>query len=124
MTKSKPEDVDAYIANADGAARPTLRELRKIIKSTIPEAEEGISYNVPFYKFHGVHVGFAAFKKHATFGIGADVLRSKDRKMLEEKGYTTGKETIQIKYDQQVPAKVLTQLLKAKVNEARDDDKL
>lgn len=116
---SKPKDVDSYIANADEEARPTLEELREIIKSTVPEAEEGISYNVPFYTFHGTHVGFAAFKNHATFGIGADAFRSEDRKTLEEKGYKTGKETIQIRYDQAVPTTEITRLLEAKVEPAR-----
>ncbi len=100
-------------------AHPILKELREIIKSTIPEAEESIGYNVPFYKFHGVHVGFSAFKNHATFGIGADVLQNKNRKMLEEMGYKSGKETIQIKYDQKVPATTIEKLLKAKVNKAK-----
>lgn len=116
---TKPKDVDSYIADAPQEARQILEELREIIKSTIPEAEEGISYNVPFYKFHGVHVGFSAFKNHATFGIGADVFQNKEREMLEEKGYKTGKETIQIKYDQKVPATVIKQLLKAKVDKAQ-----
>lgn len=116
---TKPKDVDSYIANAPSKARPILEELRGIIKSTIPEAEEGISYNVPFYKFHGVHVGFSAFKNHATFGIGGDVLQSKNRKMLEEKGYKTGKETIQVKYGQRVPATTIEQLLEAKLNKAK-----
>lgn len=116
---TKPKDVDSYIANSGREARLIMEELRKIIKSTIPEAEEGISYSVPFYKFHGVHVGFAAFKNHATFGIGADILQSKNRKMLEEKGYKTGKETIQIKYGQKVPATTIEQLLKEKVNKAK-----
>lgn len=116
---SKPKDVDSFIANSHKEARPILKELREIIKSTIPEADEGISYNVPFYKFHGVHVGFSAFKNHATFGIGADVFQTKEREMLEKKGYKTGKETIQIKYDQKVPATEIKKLLKAKVNKAK-----
>ena len=115
MTKQlKPKDVDAYINNQAEEAQSTLEELRELIKSTIPEAEEGISYNVPFYKFHGVHVGFAAYKNHASFGIGADVLQGEDRKRLEEKGYKTGKGTVQIKFEQKVPTTMLKQLLKAK----------
>lgn len=122
LKMSKPTEVDSYIANASREARPTLKELRKIIKSTVPEAEEGISYNVPFYKFHGVHVGFTAFKNHASFGIGADVLQSEDRKMLEEEGYKTGKETIQIRYNQEVPSSELEQLLKEKANNAKNSE--
>ena len=116
---SKEKGVDSYIANAAEKARPTLEELREIIKSTVPEAEEGIKYNVPFYEFHGTHVGFTAFKNHATVGIGADALRSEDRKMVEEQGYKTGKETIQIRYDQEVPTTEIQQLLEAKVEAAK-----
>lgn len=117
--KSKPKDVDTYIAHQAEEAHPTLEELREIIKSTVPEVEEGISYNVPFYKFHGVHVGFAAYKDHASFGIGADVLHDKDRKLLEAKGYKTGKGTLQIKYNQDVPTTEIRRILKTKVNEAK-----
>ncbi len=92
----------------------------KIIKSTIPDVEEGISWGVPFYKYHGVLAGFAAFKNHVSFGFAA-VLQSKDRKMLEEKGYKTGKKTIQIRFDQKVPTTAIKQILKtrAKMNEAK-----
>ncbi len=121
MKMSKPKDVDSYIANSDKEARPKLEELRKIIKSTIPEAEETIWYGVPFYKYHGELAGFAAYKNHVSFGFGADVLQSKDRKILEEEGYITGKGTMQIKYDQKVPATAIKQILKAKakMNEAK-----
>ena len=120
---SNLKDVGSYIANADRDARPTLKELRKIIKSTIPEAEEGIKYNVPFYEFHGTHIGFSAYKNHASFGIGADVLQSEDRKMLEDKGYKTGKGTIQIKYDQEIPTSALKELLKTKIDKNNKENK-
>ena len=117
---SKPKDVDSYIANSEREARPKLEELRKIIKSTIPKVEEGISWGVPFYKYYGALAGFAAYKNHVSFGFAA-VLQSEDRKMLEEKGYITGKKTIQIKFDQKVPTTAIKQILKAqaKMNEAK-----
>ena len=118
---SKPKDVDSYIANSGREAYPILKEIREIIKSTIPKVEEGISWGVPFYKYHGELVGFATYKKHISFGFGAGVLQSKDRKMLEEKGYKTGKGTMQIKFDQKVPTTVIKKILKAKakMNEAK-----
>ncbi|MFX0057577.1 MAG: iron chaperone [Candidatus Heimdallarchaeota archaeon] len=118
---SKPKDVDSYIANSSREARPILKEIREIIKSTIPKAEERIWYGVPFYKFHGELAGFAAYKKHISFGFGAGVLQNKDRKMLEEKGYKTGKGTMQIKFDQKVPTSAIKKILKAKaeMNEAK-----
>jgi len=120
MKMSKPKDVDSYIANSGREARPKLKEIRKIIKSTIPKVEEGISWGVPFYKYHGVLLGFAAYKNHVSFGFCV-VLQSEDRKMLEKKGYITGKKTIQIKFDQKVPTTAIKQILKAKakMNEAK-----
>ena len=118
---SKPKDVDSYIANSSREARPILKEIREIIKSTIPRAEERIWYGVPFYNYHGELAGFAAYKKHISFGFGAGVLQSTDRKMLEEKGYKTGKGTMQIKFDQKVPTTAIKKILKAKakMNEAK-----
>lgn len=107
------KNVDEYIAGAPKEARPKLREIRAIIKSAVPKAEEGISWGVPFYKYHGLLAGFVALKNHADFGL-AFALQNKDRKALEKKGYATGKKTIKIRFDQKVPASVIKQILKAK----------
>lgn len=114
------ENVDEYIANAPREAQSKLAEIRAVIKSTIPKAEESISWDVPFYKYHGLLAGFSTFKNHVSFGL-AFVLNSKDREMLEEKGYVTGKKIIQIKFDQRVPVAEIKQILKskAKSNELR-----
>lgn len=115
----KPKDVDAYIANSSEQARPVMEELRIIIKSTVPQAEEGISWNVPIYKYHGILAGFSVARNHISFG--ADALQSKDREVLEKKGYKTGKKTIQIRFDQKVPTLTIQKILKAqaKINEVK-----
>ena len=110
---SQPKDVDSYITNSDEEARPIMEELRRIIKSIIPEVEESISWRVPFYRHHGALVGFAVYKNHVSLGF-ATQLESEDRKMLEEKGFKTGNKTIQIKFNQKVPAAEIRQILKAK----------
>jgi uncharacterized protein len=121
MKKPKPEDVDSYIANSDERARPQLEEVRKIIKATVPDVEEGISWGVPFYRYHGALAGFAAYKNHVSFGLAADVLPDEDRTTLEEAGYMTGKKTIQIRFDQEAPTEVMKRALEAQArrNEAK-----
>jgi uncharacterized protein len=116
---SQPKDVDSYIANSDEQARPIMEELRKIIKSTIPDVEESISWRVPFYRYHGALIGFAVYKNHVSLGF-ATQLENEDRKMLEEKGFKTGNKTVQIKFGQKVPADEINQILKskAKLNES------
>jgi uncharacterized protein len=114
-------DVDSYIARSASQARPKLEELRKIIQSSIPKAEEKIWYGVPFYHYHGELAGFAAYKNHVSFGFGADVLQSSDRKALEDKGFIIGKATMQIRFDQKMPTTAIRRILKAKarMNEAK-----
>jgi uncharacterized protein YdhG (YjbR/CyaY superfamily) len=117
---SRPNDVDSYIAGSVREARPTLETIRGVIRATIPDAEEGISWGVPFYKYHGALAGFAAYKNHVSFGSAA-ALATKHRELLEGSGYVTGKKTVQVKFGQDVPAGAIEQILRAqaKANEAK-----
>ena len=107
------KDVDEYIANSAKEARSVMEEIRKIIKSTVPEAEERIAWNVPNYKLHGVLAGFAAYTKHVSLGFSENGLSDEERKSFEDKGYKTGKGTVQIKFDQEVPKKIIEKALKS-----------
>jgi len=115
MTKAK--SIDEYIQTAPEESQKIMEELRELIETLVPEAEEGISWNVPVYKHNGLLAGFDVAKKHVSFGI--DSLKEEDREVLKEKGYKTGKSTIQIKFDQKVPMIEIKQLLKEqlKINE-------
>jgi uncharacterized protein YdhG (YjbR/CyaY superfamily) len=119
---SKPQDVDSYIAAATDGARPKLDELRKIVVSTIPEAEEVIAWNVPIYRYHGQIAGFSTAKNHVSFGFMAEALGDEERAMLEEQGYKLGKLTLQIKFDQAVPVAIIEKILRAtaEINRAAD----
>jgi uncharacterized protein len=112
--RSSPKDVDDYIDGSDEEARPKLQELRELIQATIPQAEERIWYDMPYFQYKGELVGLSAFDNHVNFGIGAEVLHDDDRRALEDKGYKTGIGSIEIAYDQKLPAKELKKLLKAK----------
>ncbi|HTY43824.1 MAG TPA: DUF1801 domain-containing protein [Patescibacteria group bacterium] len=120
MKNYSAKNVDEYIAGAQKEAQAKLRELRAVVKSAVPKAEESISWGVPFYKYHGVLVGFGALKNYILFGL-AFTLQSKDREMLEKKGYTTGIKTVRIMFEQKVPTTEIKQMLKerAKMNEKK-----
>ena len=113
-------DVDGYIASAEPAAGPTLKSLRELVKLTVPEAVESISWGVPFYKYHGLLAGFSVFTSHVSFGL-AFALDDEVRAKLAEKGYKTGSKTIQIKFDHPVPTAEIKQILikRAKANEVK-----
>ncbi len=106
---AKVETVDAYLKAAPAAARARLVELRKLVKSVAPEASEGISYGMPYYKQDGALVGFAAFKNHIGFFPGAIVRDFAD----DLKGYEIAKGTVRLPLDKPLPVALLRKLLKA-----------
>lgn len=108
MAKSKT--IEEYIQSAPEESQKVMEELKELIETAVPEAEGGISWNVPIYKYNGILAGFDVAKQHVSFGI--DSLKEEDRKILKEKGYKTGKSTIQIKFDQKVPVEEIKQLIK------------
>ncbi len=116
MKDIKPKTIDEYITAAPEESQKIMEKLKELIEATIPSAEGEISWNVPIYKYNGILAGFSVAKKHVSFGI--DSLKDENRKILEEKGYKTGKKTIQIKFDQKVPTAELKQLIKqqSKIN--------
>lgn len=110
--------VDEYIANSVEESRELMKQLREIIKTTVPEAEERIAWNVPNYKLNGVLTGFAVYSKHVSLGFSEGGLSDEERKLFENKGHKTGKGTVQIKFNQEIPVKIIEQTLKshAKMN--------
>jgi uncharacterized protein YdhG (YjbR/CyaY superfamily) len=61
-------EITAYIDALDEPKRATLQQLRATILEVIPEAEQGIAYNLPAFRMDGkVVAGFAAFKNHLSY---------------------------------------------------------
>ena len=62
------DEIDQYLADLAEPKRLTLLRLRQTILEVLPEAEEGISYQVPAFRVEGkVIAGFAAFKNHLSY---------------------------------------------------------
>jgi uncharacterized protein YdhG (YjbR/CyaY superfamily) len=120
MRNYTAQTVDEYIQNSSPESRLKLQQLRSVIKSAVPQSQEGISWGIPFYKYHGLLAGFSVFKNHLSFGFTLP-LELQDRQELEEQGYQTGQKTIQIRFDQEIPASIITQILqtRAKNNESQ-----
>ena len=110
--------VDEYIANSAEESREIMEQLREIIKTTVPNAEERIVRNVPNYKLNGVLTGFAVYSKYVSLGFSEGGLSDKERKAFEDKWHKTGKGIVQIKFDQKIPTKIIKETLKshAKIN--------
>ncbi len=117
------KNIDEYLDELpDKKARMMLENLRKIIRSVAPHADEVISYSMPGFKYHGPLVYFASFKNHCSFFPGNSSLIAKMEKEL--KPYRTAKGTIQFTVNQPLPASLVKKIVRARIKENLDREKM
>jgi uncharacterized protein YdhG (YjbR/CyaY superfamily) len=105
--EAESEEVSAYIAGFEGAARERLMELRAICRKVLPEAREKLAYGMPTYFYGGNVIHFAGFKAHVSIFPMPDVIvRFKAR--LE--GYATSKGGIQFPLDRPLPKRLIREI--------------
>ena len=107
---AKERAVETYIANAPLKARRKLAQLRKIIRTAVPEAKEGISYRMPFYNYYGALVWFAAFKNHVGIFIRPPIIQEHKREL---KGYVTTKSAVHFPMNKPLPFALIRKLVRA-----------
>lgn len=108
------KNVDAYISDQAEASIPLLEKLREVIRKAAPKAEESISYGMAAYKLAGPLVYFGAFKDHIGFFPTASGVANFQKEL---KGYTTSKGTIHLELNKPIPVKLVTTIVKFRVQE-------
>jgi uncharacterized protein YdhG (YjbR/CyaY superfamily) len=112
--KSGFNSIDEYIATFPQDVQKILEELRAVIKTAAPDAEEKISYQMPTFFLNGNLVHFAAFKKHIGFyptPAGTQAFQK------EISGYKAAKGSIQFPLDKPMPLKLISRIVKFRVAE-------
>ena len=108
----QPKDVSEYITNSPKEAQGKLKELREAIITTAPEAEEKISYGMPYYGYKGRLAYFRLSKRHIGLYIPPPII--KDHKN-ELKNYGTSISTVRFPFDKKLPIHLIKKLIKARI---------
>lgn len=116
----KVSGVDEYIAQAPKEVRGKLKELREAIKSVAPNAEEKISYRMPYYGYKGRLVYFAYFKNHIGLYIPTPIV---EEHRGELKDYETAAATIRFPLDKRLPLALIKKLVKARAKKNEEAKK-
>ena len=103
----KVETIDEYIDAQDESVKPYLNEIRQILRSAIPEAQEKISWSMPTYWKGANIIHFAASKKHIGLypGDEAPVVFAD-----QLAGYDVSKGTIRIPYISPLPKDLIANI--------------
>jgi uncharacterized protein YdhG (YjbR/CyaY superfamily) len=116
MAKTDFQSVDEYLAAHSKEVQAILQRVRRAIRKAVPEAEEGISYQIPAYKLDGTAVlHFAGWKDHYSLypatgtlveALGDDVGK-----------YVVSKGTIRFPLRDPVPVKLIERIASFRAKE-------
>jgi len=112
--KLTQESIDNYISNFPPEIQEKLKEIRKVIKESAPEAVEKISYQMPTFVLHGNLVHFAAFKNHIGFYPTPSGIDAFKRELSEYKG---AKGSVQFPIEKPLPYQLISKIVKYRVVE-------
>lgn len=100
--------VDAYIAQFPVSTQEKLMELRNLILTLLPKAQEVISYQMPAYKINRVLVYFAGYKKHIGFYPTGKGISAFEHKL---QAFTYSKGAVQFSLNQPLPIQLITEMV-------------
>ena len=105
----KIETIDQYIQEQEEGIRPFLKEVRKILHTAIPEAQEKISWSMPtFLKGRNI-IHFAASKNHLGVYPGGEATTVFADRLAD---FDVSKGTIRLPYNQPLPKELITDIAK------------
>ncbi|MFN7990572.1 MAG: DUF1801 domain-containing protein [Candidatus Micrarchaeia archaeon] len=108
----KPGDVDSYIAGAPKEVQGKLKELRNAIREAAPDAEERISYGMPYYGYKGRLAYFGLAKAHIGLYIPMPVIEEHKKELA---GYESFNATVRFPLDGKLPVALIKRLVKARM---------
>jgi uncharacterized protein YdhG (YjbR/CyaY superfamily) len=109
MSAPEYKTINDYIALQPEEHRANLELFRNTIKTTVPEALETISYQMPAYKYHGMLCFFAVFKDHYSLFVSPGVRNAFSAELTS---YKTTKSAIHFPLDNPIPVKLIADIIK------------
>ncbi len=109
MNNIKPETVDAYLNSFPEEIQKVLKEVRKAILETAPDASESISYGMPAYQLNRKPlVYFAGFKNHIGFYATPTGHSAFEKKLS---AYKQGKGSVRFPLNMPMPLELIREIV-------------
>lgn len=112
--RGTPTDIDQYIALFPKDVRTRLADIRNVIRTAAPGAEEAIKYQMPTFVLNGNLVHFAAFTHHIGFYPAPMGIEKFKRELSQFKG---AKGSVQFPLDRPVPLNLIGRIVAYRVRQ-------
>ena len=114
ITKKEFKTIDEYIKTFPKHIQEELTKIRKTIKTSAPDAEEKITYQMPTFYQNGNLVHFAAHTKHIGFYPTPSGILAFKKELSE---YESSKGSVQFPLDKPMPLDLIAKITKYRVKE-------
>jgi uncharacterized protein YdhG (YjbR/CyaY superfamily) len=114
----KRESVDDFFAQLSDDQRPHLEMLRAMSLAADPQAREELKWNLPVY-VRGERANLwmlQNFKHHCSLRFTPEFFANQKAE-VEAAGYVAGAGFIKLPYERDLPAELLTGLMRARVDD-------
>jgi uncharacterized protein YdhG (YjbR/CyaY superfamily) len=109
--------IDDFLQDIPSPERAELERIRRIVKTTVPDAEETISYAMPAFKYKDKPlVYFNAFKDHMSLFPTSEPTEVLHDKL---KDYKVSKGTIQFTLDNPLPEPLIKEILEVRLGQIK-----
>lgn len=110
MAKTNFQSIDEYIAACPPESQDYLQQIRKLIRSLVPDAKERISYQIAAFERNGKNIiHFAGWKKHVSLYPVPAGSEAFERQIAK---YVDGKGTLKFSLDEPLPLKLIERVVK------------
>jgi uncharacterized protein YdhG (YjbR/CyaY superfamily) len=114
----KRADIDDFFAKLEDHQRDHIEALRSLSREVAPSAREELKWNLPTYVL-GENTNLwmlQNFKQHCSLRFAPEFFTSQ-RKRVEDAGEESGAGFIKLPYDRELPTKLLTSVMRARLRE-------
>lgn len=120
MGGPKPKTVDEYISRLPSAAKAKAREIRQLIMETAPQAEEVMSYGMPYYRYKGRLAYWGAYENYIGFYVMSGARQALKDELEIFPGTTA---TLHFQFDKPLPKALIKKVIKAQLaaNKLKDN---
>ena len=113
------DKIDEYISAQPEEVQPILQEIRSVIHSLAPDAEETLNYNIPAISLikggkRDSQIMFAAFKKHVGFYPYPTTI---EHFQNELEGFKSAKGSVQFPLNQPIPYDLISRMVQYRLDE-------
>ncbi|MBK8781164.1 MAG: DUF1801 domain-containing protein [Anaerolineales bacterium] len=110
MAKTNFQSIDEYIAACPPESQAYLKQIRKLIRTLVPDAKEKISYQIAAFERNGKNlIHFAGWKKHVSLYPVPAGSEAFERQIAK---YAGGKGTVKFPLDEPLPLKLIERVVK------------